>query len=249
MGQRVNNKSIQQTKAASMQRREFNHAACFKLLAMVGVASPVRAQGLSALNNADALGGIRDALATGAKAAVSQLGQSGGFLNNPKVRIGLPGVLEDAAPLLKATGQGKRLDALVLAMNQAAEQAVPLAADLLSKAIKNLGVDDARRILTGGDTSVTDFFASATRTPLTEQFLPVVKRSTDQVQLADKYQSVAGRAAKLGLIKSEDADLPGYVTSRALAGLYLVIGEEERKIRQNPAQAGSALLKKVFGAL
>ena len=232
-----------------MQRREFNHAACFKLLAMVGVASPVRAQGLSALNNADALGGIRDALATGAKAAVSQLGQSGGFLNNPKVRIGLPGVLEDAAPLLKATGQGKRLDALVLAMNQAAEQAVPLAADLLSKAIKNLGVDDARRILTGGDTSVTDFFASATRTPLTEQFLPVVKRSTDQVQLADKYQSVAGRAAKLGLIKSEDADLPGYVTSRALAGLYLVIGEEERKIRQNPAQAGSALLKKVFGAL
>ena len=232
-----------------MQRREFNHAACFTLLAMVGVASPVRAQGLSALSNADALGGIRDALATGAKAAVSQLGQSGGFLNNPKVRIGLPGVLEDAAPLLKATGQGKRLDALVLAMNQAAEQAVPLAADLLSKAIKNLGVDDARRILTGGDTSVTDFFASATRAPLTEQFLPVVKRSTDQVQLADKYQSVAGRAAKLGLIKSEDADLPGYVTSRALAGLYLVIGEEERKIRQNPAQAGSALLKKVFGAL
>lgn len=232
-----------------MQRREFNHAACLTLLAMGGTASTVGAQGPSALSNADALGGIRDALATGAKAAVSQLGQSGGFLNNPKVRIGLPGVLEDAAPLLKATGQGKRLDALVLAMNQAAEQAVPLAADLLSKAIKNLGVDDARRILTGGDTSVTGFFASVTRTPLTEQFLPVVKRSTDQVQLADKYQSVAGRAAKLGLIKSEDADLPGYVTSRALAGLYLVIGEEERKIRQNPAQAGSALLKKVFGAL
>jgi hypothetical protein len=249
MGQRVNNKSIQQTKAASMQRREFNHAACFTLLAMVGVASPAIAQGPSALSNADALGGIRDALATGAKAAVSQLGQSGGFLNNPKVRIGLPGVLEDAAPLLKATGQGKRLDALVLAMNQAAEQAVPLAADLLSKAIQNLGVDDARRILTGGETSVTDFFASATRAPLTEQFLPVVKRSTDQVQLADKYQSVASRAAKLGLIKSEDANLPGYVTSRALAGLYLVIGEEERKIRQNPAQAGSAILKKVFGAL
>jgi len=171
------------------------------------------------------------------------------FLNNPKVRIGLPGVLADAAPILKATGQGKRLDALVLAMNEAAEKAVPLAAQLLSQAIQHLGVDDARRILTGGDTSVTDFFADKTRTPLTAQFLPVVKQSTDQVQLADKYQAVAGRAAKLGLIKQEDADLPGYVTSRALSGLYLVIGEEERKIRQNPAQAGSALLKKVFGSL
>ena len=112
-----------------------------------------------------------------------------------------------------------------------------------------MSVDDARRILSGGDTSVTDFFASKTRQALTEQFLPAVKTTTDQVQLADKYQAVAGRAAKLGLMKKEDADLPGYVTGRALDGLYLVIGEEERKIRQNPAAAGSALLKKVFGAL
>jgi hypothetical protein len=180
---------------------------------------------------------------------VLQFGQPGGFLNNPKVRIGLPGVLEDAAPVLKATGQGKRLDALVLTMNEAAEKAVPLAADLLAQAIQQLSVEDARRILGGGDTSVTDFFADKTRTSLTAQFLPVVRRSTDQVQLADQYQAVAGRAAKLGLMKAEDADLPGYVTARALTGLYHVIGEEERKIRRNPAQAGSALLKKVFGAL
>jgi hypothetical protein len=120
---------------------------------------------------------------------------------------------------------------------------------LLAQAIQNLSVGDARRILGGGETSVTDFFADKTRASLTAQFLPVVKRSTDQVQLADKYQAVAGRAAKLGLIKAEDADLPGYVTARALAGLYQMIGEEERKIRQNPAQAGTSLLKKVFGAL
>ncbi len=232
-----------------MQRREFNHAAWATLLAASAGMGAAQAQGLASLSSSDSLGAIREALATGAKAAVAQLGQAGGFLNNPKVRIGLPGVLEDAAPILKATGQSKRLDALVQAMNEAAEKAVPLAADLLSQAIKGLGVDDARRILGGGETSVTDFFAAKTRTPLTAQFLPVVKRSTDQVQLADKYQAVAGRAAKLGLIKPEDADLPGYVTSRALAGLYQVIGEEERKIRQNPAQAGTALLKKVFGAL
>lgn len=232
-----------------MQRREFNHAAWVGAWVACGLSVHASAQGLGALSSADALGGVRDALGQGARAAVSQLGQAGGFLNNPKVRIGLPGVLEDAAPVLKATGQGKRLDALVLAMNEAAEQAVPMATDLLAQAIQNLSVGDARRILGGGDTSVTEFFADKTRTSLTAQFLPVVKRSTDQVQLADKYQAVAGRAAKLGLIKAEDADLPGYVTARALAGLYQMIGEEERKIRQNPAQAGTALLKKVFGAL
>lgn len=232
-----------------MRRREFNHATWLCGLGVAGWVSKAQALGLSDLSSTEALGGVRAALSQGAKAAVLQLGQAGGFLNNPKVRIGLPGILEDAAPVLKATGQGKRLDALVQTMNEAAEKAVPLAADLLAQAIGHLSVEDARRILGGGDTSVTDFFADKTRTSLTTQFLPVVRRSTDQVQLADKYQAVAGRAAKLGLMKAEDADLPGYVTARALTGLYHVIGEEERKIRRNPAQAGSALLKKVFGAL
>lgn len=230
-----------------MQRRQFVRIPSAMLATLCGLQVPhASAQGLSA---GDALGGIRAALSSGAKTAVMQLGQAGGFSGNPKVRIGLPGVLADAAPVLKTMGQGKRLDELVAAMNQAAEQAVPLAADLLGQAIQNLSVDDAQRILRGGDTGVTNFFASKTRQPLTTQFLPVVKRSTDQVQLADKYQAVAGRAAKLGLLKQEDADLPGYVTGRALDGLFAIIGEEERKIRQNPAAAGSTLIKKVFGGL
>lgn len=231
-----------------MQRRNFNLAGWAAILAANGFASRASSQDLASLSNTDALGGIRAALVMGAKAAVSQLGQAGGFLNNPKVRIGLPGVLEKAAPLLKTTGLGNRLEELVVAMNSAAEQAVPMAADLLSKAIKEVSVGDARRILGGGDTAVTDFFASKTQVALTEQFLPVVKRTTENVKLTEKYQAVAGRAAKLGLIKQEDSDLPSYVTSRALAGLYQLIGEEERKIRQNPAEAGSALLKKVFSA-
>lgn len=236
-------------KAAYMQRRGFNHAACCAAWMFVGLGETARAQGVDTLSAPDALGGLREALAQGARTAVLQLGQPGGFLNHPKVRIGLPGVLQDIAPLLQATGQGKRLDALTLAMNTAAEKAVPQAADLLAQAIRQLSVNDARRILRGGETGATDFFADKTRSALTEQFLPVVRRSTEQVQLADKYQSVAGRAAKLGLMKAEEADLPAYVTARALDGLYQVIGEEERKIRQNPAQAGTALLKKVFGAL
>lgn len=233
-----------------MQRRQFNHAALYAAcLAVGGPTSVALAQGHNNISASDAMAGIKAALSAGAKVAVQQLGQQDGFAGNPKVRIGLPGMLADVAPLLRNTGQGKRLDELIHAMNQAAEKAVPLAADLLARAIQTMSVDDARKILVGGDTSVTDFFASKTRQPLTEQFLPVVKSSTDQAQLADKYQAVAGRAAKLGLLKQEDANLPGYVTGRALDGLYLVIGEEERKIRQNPAGSGSALLKKVFGAL
>jgi hypothetical protein len=197
----------------------------------------------------DAQAGIRAALSAGAQVALNQLGKPGGFLHNPKVRIPLPGVLADAAPLLKATGQGKRLDALELAMNQAAEQAVPLAADLLKRTIAQLSLADAHRILTGGDTSVTAFFADKTRESLSAQFLPVVKKATEGVQLADKYGAVAGRAAKLGLMKPEDADLNTHVTNKALDGLYAVIAEEERKMRQNPAQTGSALLQKVFGTL
>lgn len=232
-----------------MQRRTFiTHlpvASAIAATLSTGLAVPSAwAQSLSA---GDALGGIRGALAGGAKAAVQQLGQAGGFSGNPKLRIGLPGILEDAEPLLRGMGQGKRIDELVAAMNQAAEQAVPLAADLLSKAIQTLTVDDAQRILRGGDTAVTDFFAQKTRDPLTTQFRPVVQRTTDQVKLADKYQSVAGRAAKMGLLKQQDADLAGYVTGRALDGLYAVIGEEERKLRQNPAGAATALIRKVFG--
>lgn len=231
--------------SAPMQRRQFNQRIGVWMAALGGLnALPAGAQNLS---SADALGGIRAALSTGAKVAVQQLGRQGGFSGNAKVRIGLPGVLEDAAPLLRGMGQGKRLDELVAAMNQAAEQAVPLAADLLANAIQHLSVDDALHIVRGGDTAVTDFFADKTREPLTAQFLPVVRQHTQNVKLADKYQAVAGRAAKMGLIKAQDADLPGYVTGRALDGLYLVIGEEERKIRQNPAAAGSALLRKVFG--
>lgn len=228
-----------------MQRRFFIYLPAAGLaLAWAGAAPRAWAQGFSA---AEALGGIRGALAGGARTAVQQLGQSGGFSGNPKLRIGLPGVLSDAEPLLRGMGQGKRLDELLSAMNQAAEQAVPLAADLLQQAIQTLTVDDAQRILRGGDTAVTDFFAQKTREPLALQFRPVVQRSTDQVKLADKYQAVAGRAAKMGLLKQADADLPGYVTGRALDGLYAVIGEEERKLRQNPAAAGSALMRKVFG--
>jgi hypothetical protein len=126
---------------------------------------------------------------------------------------------------------------------------VPLAKDLLVKAVKAMSVSDAKQILSGGDTSVTDFFAGKTRSPLSTQFLPVVRQATSKVDLAAKYDALAGKAAGMGLVKQEDASVDHYVTRKALDGLYFMIGEEEKKIRRGPVGTGSALLGKVFGAL
>ncbi|MFN3617964.1 MAG: DUF4197 domain-containing protein [Aquabacterium sp.] len=204
---------------------------------------------LAQLSQQDATAGLKTALERGAQAAVALLGREGGFLNNERVRIPLPGYLDDAAQMLRRIGQGQRVDELVTAMNRAAEQAVPMGRDLLVNAVKTMSVSDAKQILGGGEQSVTDFFAQKTRQPLGERFLPVVTQATQKVDLARTYNKVAERAARFGLIKTQDAQLEGYVTGKTLDGLYTIIGEEERKIRQDPVGTGSAILKKVFGAL
>ncbi|RYF35632.1 MAG: DUF4197 domain-containing protein [Comamonadaceae bacterium] len=209
----------------------------------------VRAQGLAALSNADAAQGVKAALEAGALAAVRILGVQDGFLANPKVHIPLPSALQDAAKLLKAIGRKAQVEELEVAINRAAEAAVPLAKNLLVNAVRTMSVTDAKQILTGGDTSVTTFFADRTRTPLSAEFLPVVKKATSRVDLAAKYDRVAGKAAGLGLVNKEDASIDHYVTRKALDGLYLVIGEEEKKLRSNPMEAVREILRKVFGAI
>lgn len=225
-----------------MQRRDF--AALAMLAALAGAVRIARADTIS---NADAASGIRAALERGASAAVELLGRPDGFLGNPKVRIPLPGFLNDAAKLLKFTGQQRRVDELVTAMNRAAEAAVPAAKSLLVSAVKSMSVGDARSIIAGGQDSVTQFYASKTRTPLRERFLPIVRRETAKVDLAERFNAVAGKAAGMGLVKGDDANIERYVTSKALDGLYLMIGEEEQKIRSDPVGTGSAILAKVFG--
>ena len=233
-----------------MQRGQFHHAGlCTAGALLLGAWQQAHALSLADLSGADAQSGIKAALGKGAEAAVALLGQPGGFLDNPQVRIGLPGQLDDAARLLRKFGQGRRIDELVTTINRAAEAAVPMGKDLLAGAVQSMTVTDAKNILTGGDTSVTRFFADKTREPLGVRFLPVVDQATEKVGLTQQYNSFAGRAANFGLMKKEDANLAQYVTGKTLDGLYFMIGEEERKIRQNPAGAGSAILQKVFGSL
>jgi len=231
-----------------MQRRNFTSGLCSAVALAAWGSASTRAHA-QAVTESEAASGIRAALERGAGAAVQLLGRTDGFLGNPKVRIPLPGFLNDASKLLKLTGQQRRVDELITAMNRAAEQAVPEARTLLVNAVRSMSVEDGRRILTGGDDSATRFFADKTRTPLTARFLPIIAKATDRVALADKYNALAGKAAGVGLMSEKDANLEQYVTGKALDGLYLTIGEEERKIRQDPVGTGSAILKKVFGSL
>ena len=228
-----------------MQRRKFTSG----VVSLGGLWALATSADAASLSEGDATLGVRAALERGAVAAVGLLGKSGGFLDNPKVRIPLPGFLNDAAKLLKVTGQQKRVDELITAMNRAAEAAVPEAKALLVSAVKAMSLSDATRLIRGGENSVTDFFADKTRAPLGVKFLPIVTQATEKVSLADKYNRVAGKASGLGLVKKEDANVQQYVTRKALDGLYLMIGEEERKIRQDPVGTGSAILGKVFGSL
>lgn len=233
-----------------MLRRQFNTAASAAIsLLLMSAWQRAQAQGLAGISNADAASGLKFALESGAAAAVGLLARPDGFLSNPKVRIPLPGFLQDAAKLLKALGQRAQVEELETAMNRAAEAAMPQARALLVNAVKAMSVTDAKRILLGGETSVTQFFVEKTRTPMAEKFLPIIVRETQKVGLAEKYNRVAAKAAGIGLLKAEDASIEHYVTRKALDGLYLMIAEEEKKIRQNPIATGSAILGKVFGAL
>ena len=233
-----------------MNRREF-HTRSISIVALCAAFAYQQAHAISLadLSSVDASKGIKEALEKGALAAVGVLGVTDGFLGNEKVRIPLPGYLQDAANLMRTFGQSARVDELITAMNRGAEAAVPMAKDLLVGAVKTMSVTDAKGILQGGDTAVTDFFAGKTRAPLAGKFLPIVTQTTNKVGLAEKYNQVAGKAADLGLVKKEDANIQQYVTGKALDGLYLMISEEEKKIRQNPVAYGSGMLSKVFGAI
>jgi hypothetical protein len=233
-----------------MYRRQFS-AIPLPLLASLFMLVQQRAYAFSLgdLTNAEASQGLETALEKGAKAAIDLLGLPGGFLENKKVRIPLPGSLQHASHLLRTFGQGNRFDELETAMNRAAETDVPLARDLLVSAVKTMSVNDAKQILTGGETSVTTFFANKIRVPLQGRFLPVVTQATAQVGLVAKYNQVASRAADMGLLKRVDANIAQYVTAKSLDGLFVMISEEEKKIRKGPAATGSALLQKVFGDL
>lgn len=213
------------------------------------ISAPSFALGLGDLSNKDAVSGLKDALLQGSAAAVGKLGVENGFLGNDKVKIPLPDALKRVESGLRLLGMQRQADELVVAMNRAAEQAVPEAKALLVGAVKNMSVQDAKGILTGGDTAATDYFRRTTSDQLTQKFLPIVTKATSKVGLAEKYNNLAGQGAQLGLVDAKQAKIENYVTQKALDGLFLMIAEQEKAIRKDPVGAATGMAQKVFGML
>jgi hypothetical protein len=221
-----------------------------RAIAFILVAWAFTAQAnLDALTNTDANAGLKAALEKGAGAAVDLLGKTDGFFGNGAVKIPLPDSLKKYEKLMRSVGMGKYADELVLTMNRAAEAAVPEAKKLFSESIRKMSVQDAKGILTGGQTSGTEYFKRSTADQLKQKFMPIVKKATAKVKLAEKYNQYAQKGVQFGLVKKEQANLDDYVTQKALDGLFYMVAEEEKKIRQDPVKAGSDIIRKVFGAL
>lgn len=201
----------------------------------------------SALSESDIAGGLKEALLKGAKSAVGNLGQTDGFLGNTNVKIPMPKHLSMVESGLRTIGQDGIADSFVESMNRAAEQAVPQAADVFTDAIKNMSIEDAKGILNGGDRAATDYLQRTSSDNLREKFRPLVDSAIGQVGVTNRYQDLVGKADVLsGFVDTEKLDLGNYVTDKALDGVFFMVAEEERKIRENPAARTTELLKKVF---
>ncbi len=241
-------RNLQTCRVATMKNQNL-YRVLLALIAGFWLATSAHALSLADISGKEAGGGLKEALSQGASKAVDLLGKSDGFLGNPKVKIPLPESMQQVEGLMRGLGMGKQADELITAMNRAAEAAVPEAKTLLVNAVKQMSVEDAKGILSGGNDAGTQYFKRKTAEPLGQKFLPIVKKAIAKVKLADTYEKFAKKGVKCGLVKEKDTHLENYVTEKTLDGLYLMIAEEEKAIRENPVGAAGNLAKKVFGAL
>jgi hypothetical protein len=202
-----------------------------------------------ALSNDEMIAGLKEALGQGTQYAVEQLGQEGGFLDNARVRIPMPKSLAWVEKSLRTLRQDRLADEFVASMNHAAERAVPEAAAIFRDAIQQMSLEDARGILSGPDDAATRYFRETTSDALTARMRPIVEEATARAGVTSSYKNMMAKAGGLGgLLSNEATDLDGYVTEKTLDGLFLMVAEEERRIRQNPLARSTELLKKVFGS-
>ena len=192
--------------------------------------------------------GLKEALAKGTDQAVRKLGSTNGFLTNAIVKIPMPAEMKQVETTLRKLKQDHLADEFINTMNRAAEKAVPLAAPVFAEAVKQMSIADAKAILNGPKDAATQYFSRVTRENLMKQFQPLVKQATDQVGLTASYKQLTDRAKMLSpFTRTQALDLDGYVTNKALDGLFTMVAQEEEKIRQDPAARTTDLLKKVFG--
>jgi RNA binding exosome subunit len=191
--------------------------------------------------------GLKEALSIGTKKAVNNVSQVNGYFGNQAIKILMPEKIQKVADVLRKVGYQKEVDDFVLSMNRAAETAAPKATSFFVDAIKEMTFEDARGILNGGDTSATEFFKNKTHDKIYNAFKPVVSSSMDKVGVTHSYKEMMGKYESLPFMSKQSMDLDHYVTTKAMDGLFYMVGQEEKKIRTDPAARVTDLLKSVFG--
>jgi len=219
------------------------------VLALLAAPALLRADAANqgGLSDTQISSGLKEALRVGATNAVKIVGRPDGYFKNEAVKILLPKNLRPLETGLRAVGYGPKIDAFVLSMNRAAEAAAPSAKQIFLNAILSMSFDDARKILTGGDTAATDYFKAKTTPHLTTAFRPIVKQTMAKNTVTQQYNALTAQAKSIPFMKSEDLDITDYVVSKALDGLFYELGQEETKIRKDPAAQTTSLLKQIFG--
>ena len=201
----------------------------------------------SELSDSKVGSGLKEALRVGAENAVKLTGRRDGYFGNEAIKILMPNNLRPVEKGLRAVGYGPKLDGFMLSMNRSAEAAAPAAKKIFGDAILSMSFDDARKILSGGDTAATDYFKSKTSTQLTAAFRPVVEKTMSENSVTQQYNDLVGQAQNIPFMKSPSLDITQYVVSKALDGLFFTLGQEEKKIRKDPMARTTSLLKEVFG--
>ncbi len=217
----------------------------------IGFGQTTRTSRNRSVSDIEISGGLKEALTKGVRFAVNSLGRQDGFLKNARVKIPLPKNLQKVERGLRIAGQGRSVDEFVTSMNRAAEKAVPVAIDVFVDSIKQMTFDDARQILfSGRDDAATQFFKRTSEETLRGKFRPIVEDFTESVGVTQKYKTMIGKYGFAAQLLGQDAtDIDGYVTQKALDGLFLLVADEEKKIRKDPIGRTTSLLRKVFGIL
>jgi len=200
------------------------------------------------LSDAKIGSGLKEALRVGTEATISLTGKTDGYFANQAIKILLPSQLQSADKGLRMVGYGPQLDEFVLSMNRAAEAAAPGAKKIFGDAIGAMSIQDVRKIWSGGDNAATQYFKSKTTNQLTAAFKPIVDKALNQVGVTRQYKELLGRAQSIPFMKTESLDIDRYVLTKSLDGLFVVLGEQEKQIRTNPAARTTDLLKEVFAS-
>jgi hypothetical protein len=205
-----------------------------------------RAGGSSALDPGTIAAGLKEALQVGAQKSVSRVSAVNGYFGDPLIRIPLPEKVQGMERLMRKAGFGKEVDQFLLSMNRAAENAAPQALGIFVDAVKQMTIPDASRILRGNDTAATEYLRAKTYGTISVVFLPIVSSAMNETGVARTFKTLMDKARRIPMLKQETVDLDQYVTGKALDGLFLAVGQEERKIRKDPGARVTELLKKVF---